>query len=262
MRCTIVVGLLALAANAQGDATAPSPVWQIAFAGRVIDVRSGRVVAQGARRCPDAATFPNAIARSEAERRKLSGPSHTHVVALNAHHALFASFWRSPAGQGALLDSTSGRVLVRFSDEPAALVEDGKGELLGLIAIDEKAHEVRRLEPNGQVRWRTKVVTLSGDVARAQLDGDRIYVAPFDAISTGAQLYAFDWATGQKVWQAPVREIMAGHSEYAHDLKLWLVEGKLALEGVESAGCTFQLFDPATGARTLEVTELPGGWGK
>jgi hypothetical protein len=71
-------------------------------------------------------------------------------------------------------------------------------------------------------------------------DGSRSTVddagVPFEKISTGAGLYALDWTTGAPLWKGDVREILASHTEYAHDVRLSLTGGQLMLEGVESAG--------------------------
>jgi hypothetical protein len=260
----LLVALSLAAPRARADASAPLPGGQLAFAGRLVDARAAKVLSapQGAGRCPDDASFPEELARHGAERLKLRGPDETSAVQLTARHALFASFWRVQRPVGAVVDVANGRELHRFTDEPAALIEDARGGVVGLVAIDAKAREVRRLDPDGKVRWRTPVKDLRGDRARVLLDGERLFVAPFERISTGAQLYALDWAGGALRWKGNLREIMAEHSEYMHDVRLSLAGDNLVFEGTESAGCTLQLFDRASGARKLELTETPGGWGR
>jgi hypothetical protein len=139
--------------------------------------------------------------------------------------------------------------------EVAALVEDQSGALLGLVAIDQAAGELYLVDPNGQTRWRARVQGLRGDAAYALLDAGRLYVAPFQPLSGGAELYALDWQSGALVWRGDVRELNAPHEEYSHDVRLSLAGGNLVFEGVEGAGCTLQLFDRASGARKLELTQ-------
>jgi hypothetical protein len=249
--------LLLAVAIAHADTTAPQA--GVDFAGNVIDPRAARVIHPGNGRCPSDATFPAQPAWKERDR--FHGPGDSQIVQLTRRHALFASFWRSHA-VGAVLDAANGKQLLRLDDEPAAMIEDARGELLGLIVVDEKGGEVRRLDPEGKLRWRTQVKELRGDRARAVVDAGRLYLAPFEMISTGAQLYALDWASGAILWRGNVREIMAAHSEYLHDVRLSLQGGNVMLEGVESAGCTLQLFDVSSGLRKLELTLTPGGWGR
>jgi hypothetical protein len=249
--------LLLTLAIAHADTTAPQP--GVDFAGNVIDPRSAKVIHTGNGRCPSDSTFPAQIAWNQRDR--IHGPGESQIVQLTRRHSLFASFWRTHA-IGAVVDAASGKQLLRLDDEPAAMIEDARGELLALIVIDEKTGEVRRLDPDGKLRWHTHVKELRGDRARAFVEGTRLFVAPYEMISTGAQLYALDWAGGAVLWKGNVREIMAAHSEYLHDVRLSLQGGNVMLEGVESAGCTLQLFDVSSGLRKLELTLTPGGWGR
>jgi hypothetical protein len=263
-RAAMVLLLLAAAPSARGDASAPAPAPEtIAFAGRTVDARAAKVVGTpGAARCPDETSFPMAIADRHGSRLM---PREYHdgwlPVQLTARHLLLVNAFSEGSSQAVVVDLYGGPTL-KIPGEVEALIEDNAGELLGLVSIDQAAGEVRRIDPSGRTRWRTRVQGLRGDAAYALLDGGRLYLASFEPLAGGAGVYALDWQSGALVWRGDVRDIQAPHEEYSHDVRLSLAGGNLVFEGVEGAGCTLQLFDRASGTRKLELTEAPGGWGR
>jgi PQQ-like domain len=106
---------------------------------------------------------------------------------------------------------------------------------------------------DGKRRWRAPVIGRSGDAAEALIDGPRLLVVLYDAISCGTTVLALDRASGAIVWQADVDQISVGHSKYAHRASLKLRGNDVVLTDVQSGGCSLQTFERANGRRRLSV---------
>jgi outer membrane protein assembly factor BamB len=148
---------------------------------------------------------------------------------------------------------------MRVDRRLTSLVEDARGELIGAVAVDGSARAISFVPTAGRGGWTTALRDptrgpLSGDGSAALLDGDRIVVAPFDTAGEGMQLYALDRATGRLLWRGEVDQFNYPHSVYLHDVRLAARGDRIVLESVEAAGCSLQLFEPATGKRMFVST--------
>jgi outer membrane protein assembly factor BamB len=164
-------------------------------------------------------------------------------------HALFSSFWSSKPG-GSIVFDPNGKEVSHVAADSAALVEDADGRLLGLLAVDEKRHELRYLDPaTGALRWKVSPAPFFADSAATLVAGDTLYVAHFGRISSGAALVAVDLKSGALRWTGDVEQLNVAHSEYYNDVTLTLDGTAVVLRGTEAGGCTLQRFDRATGKR-------------
>ena len=169
---------------------------------------------------------------------------------------LFSRWWSDAPARAVVVDG-SGKQVARVERAAAALVEDATGALVGLLSVDEKARELRLIDPqSGAIRWRhDQGKAFWNDSATAQLLGDTLYLATFPRISSGAQLQALDWKTGATRWVADVVQMNVAHSEYFNDVALELRGGAIAMRGFEAGGCYLQVFDQVTGKRRSAVVQ-------
>jgi outer membrane protein assembly factor BamB len=179
-----------------------------------------------------------------AEKLKMS------FVAQTARHILFSRRWWTNDHGSTVVDRASGRVIARIAGDAAALVEDAAGDVVGLLALDEKRHEVALLDPaTGAPRWRHTVEHLWDDRAAVVADGERLIIAVWPGISSGSRLFALSRTTGAAAWTADVAQLNVPHSEYYNDVTLALAGDVVTLRGMEAGGCYLQTFDARTGAR-------------
>ena len=88
--------------------------------------------------------------------------------------------------------------------------------------------------------------------AETVLFGDILVIAVFHDISTGSELSAFNINTGEKLWEADVKQLAVPHSKYYNKVILSCYENKIIMEGVEAYGHYLQIFDLETGKRLFE----------
>jgi hypothetical protein len=86
-------------------------------------------------------------------------------------------------------------------------------------------------------------------------DGQRLFIADYPAISSGARFAAHDLATGEQLW---TREAVAigpqAHSEYFNVVQLRLVGDELIAYGDEAHGAYVEAMDPGSGALRRHAT--------
>ena len=78
-----------------------------------------------------------------------------------------------------------------------------------------------------------------------------LVVADYHQIATGSNLSAFNIYTGKLLWQADVKQMNVGHSEYYNEVILSMYDDKVLMEGIESYAHYLQIFDIKTGERLL-----------
>jgi hypothetical protein len=97
------------------------------------------------------------------------------------------------------------------------------------------------------------------DTATTLVVGDKLIVAFYHRIASGASLSAYDINTGALKWKADVHQLNVSHSKYWNDVSLELRYPTVVMRGFEAGGCYEQVFDVATGRRQSLVTFIPGG---
>jgi hypothetical protein len=135
-----------------------------------------------------------------------------------------------------------------------AVVEDERGNLVGLLALDNSSQTIGRVQlipTASHPAWISVIDNLHGNSAATLLVGNTLVVASFHRYATGARLFALDIRSGAHLWTADVAQMMVGHSEYMNDVGLTANETLVDMRGFESAGCYFQEFNLATGKRTF-----------
>ncbi len=240
MRALALVALVVApwAASADTSVTAPPPP-------------AGQPLVCGAERGPYWAQASDPAIQKLGEKLKL------YFAQSSPRRLLFtSSMWRREHG-AAVLDAKSHDVIARVDDNAVALVEDSAGRLVGLLAVDADAGELRLVDPaTGRARWRTSQKGYRDDSAIAIVDGGQLIVATWHRIATGSRLLALDLATGAERWHADVEQLQVAHSKYYNDVTLELASGILTLRGFEAAGCYIQTFDAATGKRLSSRTSM------
>ena len=132
---------------------------------------------------------------------------------------------------------------------------------------DDAAHTAGKVccsgDANGQaLRWCQPLTEDFVPGVALASDGERLFVADYPAISSGAQIHAFSLPKGEPLW---TRQALAigpqAHSEYFNVVQLRLVEGQLIAYGAESHGAYIEAMDPTSGALlnhlTLDEPSLP-----
>lgn len=103
---------------------------------------------------------------------------------------------------------------------------------------------------NDAPRWTTVIGADRSDSAAAVLDGDAIFVAHHRAIATGASVVRLSLSTGSIEWDHPLRGVgPIGHSKYANDVQVQVVDGGVHVYGWESGGAYVEVLDPNTGTQ-------------
>ncbi len=193
---------------------------------------------------------PFETGRRDPELTKLGEKLKMTFAQATARHLLFVKGRWTNERMAVVLDAKSKRAIVWVTDQVVALVEDSAGELVGLLAVDEDARELRlTYAQGGEVQWRHSQGGYSDDSAAVIVDGEQLIIATWHRIATGSRLFALDRKTGALRWTANVEQLNVGHSEYFNDVALALHDGIVTMRGMEAAGCYVQTFDAATGKR-------------
>jgi hypothetical protein len=130
-----------------------------------------------------------------------------------------------------------------------SLVRTETGRLAGFIRAPPNTAFV---DLDGRERWATDMFP-SANAASAVAFEDHVIVVAYDSASAGAELHAFDRATGAPLWMGDLRTLAVAHSAYSNDVELRLEHGALVVRGRESMQDYLELFDPKGGERLLSV---------
>jgi hypothetical protein len=149
------------------------------------------------------------------------------------------------------IDRRTKREVAAIPVENAALVEDERGELVGLLEL--RRDDRLSLWVHGEQRWLSpppsRKELFAADSATTLVAGKLLVVALYHRISTGAILTAFDLETGRFAWSAHVAQMHVSHSKYFNDVSLSRGGDVIFLRGYEAVGCYEQTFDLASGRR-------------
>ncbi len=140
-----------------------------------------------------------------------------------------------------------GKELARVSGDVAAAIMGAPGVLEALIAM---RPTLAYRDPTGAVRWTSKAW---GDSAAAVHAGDAVVVATWNRSSAGAQIAAYDRATGVERWKTAPKLPPIAHSAYVNEVELAWRTGALAMYGDEAAVEYLLLVEPSSGNPLLDV---------
>lgn len=160
--------------------------------------------------------------------------------------------WGTSVQRAVVVRLSDGGEVARVDEDVAAVAARNERDIDGLVSLKKG---LRYLEPNGTLRWSAPSVRVD-DSADALLDGDRVFVATYPAISSGAALYALDAKTGalQFTHVPPMPGI--AHSAYLNDVQLTMMANTLVMRGHEAGVEYASLLDRTTGKAHLN-TVLP-----
>jgi hypothetical protein len=131
---------------------------------------------------------------------------------------------------------------------------------------DDRAHDVGKVCCEGAgKRWCVEMREDFVPGISLASDGQRLFVADYPAISSGARLAAYELETGSMLW---TRDALAigpqAHSEYFNVVQLRLVGERLIAYGDEAHGAYAEAMDPASGSllehATLEPPQVAWSW--
>jgi len=159
--------------------------------------------------------------------------------------------WGTTVERAVVVRLLDGDEVARVDDDVAAVASKNEREIDGLISLKKG---LRYLEPNGTVRFMAKVRV--DDSADALLDGERVYVATYPMISSGATLYTLDRKTGALLWSHTPPMPSIAHSAYMNDVQLTIMANTLVMRGHEAGVEYASLLDRASGTAYLN-TVLP-----
>lgn len=183
---------------------------------------------------------------------------------LGVRWAVVGTMWSFYSGvrRSAVLRLSDGAEMLRVEDEIGAAIEEPGGALAGAVALTSGSGKtpstLQLFDAKGKSVWNVAAPMLFGDSASAVLDGERIVIATFHRIASGAGLAAFDRKTGASLWTGDVELLPIAHSKYSNAVVVSLRSGAIAMRGNEAAFSYFELFDRATGKRTF--SELRKRW--
>jgi hypothetical protein len=140
------------------------------------------------------------------------------------------------------------------------------GSFVCAFTHDDRAHDAGKVccEAPGK-RWCAEMrEDFVPGIALAS-DGQRLFIADYPAISSGARFAAHELETGAMLWS---REALAigpqGHSEYFNVVQLRRLGDVLIAYGDEAHGAYVEAMDPETGAvlehHTLERPQVQWSW--
>jgi hypothetical protein len=142
---------------------------------------------------------------------------------------------------------SDGDEVARVDKDVAAVTARNEREIDGLISLKKG---LRYLEPNGTVRWSAPKLRVD-DSADALLDGERVFVATYPMISSGASLFALDRKTGALLFTHSPPMPSIAHSAYMNDVELAIVANTLVMRGHEAGVEYASLLDRTTGTAYL-----------
>lgn len=160
--------------------------------------------------------------------------------------------WGTSVHRAVVVRLSGGDEVAHVDEDVAAVAARNDREIDGLITLNKG---LRYLEPNGTLRWSAPALRVD-DSADALLDGDRLLVATYPAISSGAALYALDVKTGALQWTHVPPMPGIAHSAYINDVQLTIMANTLVMRGHEAGVEYASLLDRTTGNAHLN-TVLP-----
>ncbi|HVH98109.1 MAG TPA: hypothetical protein VM869_05350 [Enhygromyxa sp.] len=128
---------------------------------------------------------------------------------------------------------------------------------------DDEAHTLGQVCCEGPKRWCVEMREAFVPGIALVSDGQRLFVADYPAISSGARFAAYTLESGAMLWSRDALAIgPQAHSEYSNVVQLRLVDGTLIAYGDEAHGAYVEVMDPATGASLHHTTRehLRVGW--
>lgn len=123
---------------------------------------------------------------------------------------------------------------------------------------DDQTHTPGQVCCEGPKRWCVEMrENFVPGIALAS-NGQRLFVADYPAISSGARLAAYELESGAALWTREAKGIgPQAHSEYFNVVQLRLIRGTLIAYGHEANGSYVEAVDPATGELREHVTLTP-----
>jgi outer membrane protein assembly factor BamB len=186
--------------------------------------------------------------------KKFSVPQGMMAMADAKHMLLTTRPWGVqplPNPESVVVSLDDGREIARVQAIAASTVRLENGTLDGLFQTQPHG---ALLNLDGSERWRTS--ERMDDSAAVLVIGDTVVVATYGRITTGAELYAFDRATGTRKWRGDVELIPIAHSKYSNRVELRFSSGTIVMQGVEAMQDYLELFDPQTGKRLFSTVRL------
>lgn len=157
--------------------------------------------------------------------------------------------WRGRTSATEIVRTSDGSTLLHLAGvSVSAAIAGSTGNLETLVADDV---DLAVYDGAGKKQW--SVPGGRGESVRAARVGTSLVVARFSASATGAELLAFELASGKKLWTGDMEFLPISHSRYSNDVELRVEASRLLMLGTESGQVYAESFDPSTGKRTASL---------
>jgi hypothetical protein len=141
-----------------------------------------------------------------------------------------------------------------------------KGPVLAVVGKDDnivvnrsadgRAAYVERVRFHRTALWRHPLPEEFENEAALLIFGDRVFVAYYCAISSGARLFALDLQTGKERFVTQLAALgPIAHSKYSNHVTLKIQDGFIVVFGNEAFGRYIEVVDPGSG-KTLSNRKL------
>lgn len=152
-----------------------------------------------------------------------------------------------------------------------APIEIAAGDRTCRFRRDDARHDkhIECLDKGGARVWGHDLTASSMADAALASDGAALFVVEFDNTSDGADVTAYELASGELRWSVPVLGLgPVPHSEYLNEVQLGVAggpvgdtgdSGQVEVLGWESGGRYLERLDKATGERKVTLRMLPEG---
>jgi hypothetical protein len=129
--------------------------------------------------------------------------------------------------------------------------DEDESNVPGFITINRDESKFTTLLLN--LSWKGSLPGNGYNKAEILMKGEVLYVSFYHGIATGSSLYAFNLGTGEKLWQADVKQLNVSHSEYYNTVRLSSWKDYIILEGIEAEGHYVQIFKADSGERVFST---------
>jgi len=132
---------------------------------------------------------------------------------------------------------------------PDSVVQGEDGSRFAFAsAPGEETIELQRLQATGTPLWIKRISAMGANAAVLLYRPGKLYAALYSEIATGCRVLAQDAASGNVLWDTPLRGLgPSHHSKYSNLVQMRFIDDRLVVFGNESGGKYVEVLDPDSG---------------